>query len=247
MLTVGTIDDDIDEPNGSLTATINSLTSQPPISGVLPTISANPATVMILDNDLLLVSITNQSSMTISESNDISLLLTLSDTINRDLQVNLSYIDDSGLLDTGVERSVIVPRGMTTRTFIVPIINDEIAAQSTRNINISVITGMGYTASTDSVTVDVIDDDVATVSISAASNRVTEGDTIVFTITRDKATAQASNISLTLTHNGDFFSAATPTLNFGDDTGIDLSLINRYKRDGKVYYYLNHNNSQCCY
>ena len=245
LLTVGTIDDDIDEPDGSLRATINSLTPLMPVSGVEPAIGVNSATVTILDNDLLRVSITNQSSMTISEDTDIRLLLTLSDAINRDLPVTLNYMAEPGLLDTGVERSVVVPSGMTTHTFTVPIINDEIAAQSTRNINISVATGLGYTASTVPVTVNVIDDDVATVSISRVRDRVIEGDTIVFTITRDLATAQASSISLTLTHNGDFFSAATPTLNFGDnyeETGINLSLIARHKRDGKVYYYLNHHN-----
>ena len=108
-------------------------------------------------------------------------------------------------------------------------------------INISVATGLGYTASTDSVTVNVMDDDVARVSISAASNTVTEGDTIVFTITRNLATAQATSITLTLTHNGDFFSPAPEMgeLPLGNHAGIDLNLAYRTERAGKVYYYLN--------
>ena len=130
-----------------------------------------------------------------------------------------------------------------THQFTVPIINDRIAAQPERNINISVATGLGYTASTDSVTVTVVDDDVARVSISPIRDRVTEGDTIIFTITRNLATAQATSITLTLTHNGDFFSPAPAMdrLMLGDnyaDTGIDLNLAYRHKRDGKVYYYL---------
>ena len=48
LLTVGTTDDDIDEPAGSLTATINSLTLSELVSGVEPEISAtDSATVTI--------------------------------------------------------------------------------------------------------------------------------------------------------------------------------------------------------
>ena len=83
--------------------------------------------------------------------------------------------------------------------------------------------------------------DIATVSISAVSNTVTEGDTIVFTITRDLAIDQASSITLTLTHNGDFFSPVTDQLILGEHAGVNLNLTNPHRRNGKVYYYLNHN------
>ena len=147
MLTV-TTGGDIDEVDGSLTARIISLAPGVPVSGVQPTFDVNPATVMIQDDDELLVRITTLDN-TISESDDIRLLLTLSSTINRNLPVNLSYIDDSELLvNTGEPSVEEVPAGMTTYTFIVPIINDDIAAQSTRNIVISVATGAGlYTIS----------------------------------------------------------------------------------------------------
>ena len=233
-----------------MTATIVSLDSQMPVSGPLM-ISANNSSAMatILDDDLIVSIITSdniiQDSTVVSESDEVSLRLILSDAINRDLPVTLSYIDDSGLAPSA-PTVVNVLEGNTSQDFSILVRDDEIAAQSTRNIVISVVTGVGYTASTVPVTVNVIDDDVATVSISRVEDRVIEGDTIVFTITRDLATAQASSISLTLTHNGDFFSAATPTLNFGDnyeETGINLSLIARHKRDGKVYYYLNHRNT----
>ena len=222
LLRVGTDDDEIGEAYGSLTATIVSLDSQEPVSGPLVTSANNSsATVTILDDDLI-VSITAsdniiQDSTTVSESDEVSLHLILSDAINRPLQVNLSYMDDFRLLATGAPSFVVVPVNTTTHPFTVPIINDRIAAQPERNINISVATGLGYTASTDSVTVTVVDDDVARVSISAASNRVIEGDTIIFEITRDLAAAQATSITLTLTHDGDFFSPARDTLTLGND------------------------------
>ena len=246
LLMVMTDDDDIGEAYGSLTATIVSLDSQMPVSGPLM-ISANNSSAMatILDDDLIVSIITSdniiQDSTTVSESDEVSLRLILSNAINRDLPVTLSYIDDSGLAPSA-PTVVNVLEGNTSQDFSILVRDDEIAAQSTRNIVISVATGVGYAASTVPVTVNVIDNDIATVSISRVEDRVIEGDTIVFTITRDKATAQASSISLTLTHNGDFFSTARDTLNFGDREGIRLILINRHKRDGKVYYYLNHNN-----
>ena len=158
---------------------------------------------MIRDNDLLLVSITNQSSMTISEDTDISLLLTLSDTINRNLLVTLNYNDGSGLAPSA-PTIVNVPSGMTTRTFIVPIIDDEIVAQSTRNINISVITGMGYTASTDSVTVNVIDNDTATVSILPVRTAITGGDDAEFEVVLGLVTAVNIDIGIDVAFGGSF-------------------------------------------
>ena len=136
---------------------------------------------------------------------------------------------------------ITVATNITTRpTFKVPVIDDEIAAESTRTANIMLQPGDGYTVSdTDNtVAIAVVDNDIATVSISSIRDRVTEGDTIVFTVTRDLATDQASSITLTLTHNGDFFSPAMDTLNLNNGDGINLELTNRNQRNGKVYYYL---------
>ena len=144
LLTV-TTGGDIDEVDGFLTATINSLMSEP-VSGVQPTFDVNPATVMIQDNDLLLVSITTldgDPSMTVSESDEVSLRLILSpDAINRILPVTLSYIDDSGLA-LNAPTVVNVPEGNTSQDFSILVRDDDIAAQSTRNIVISVATGDG--------------------------------------------------------------------------------------------------------
>ena len=176
LLTVETDDDEIGEAYGSLTATIVSLDSQEPVSGPLM-ISANNSSAMatILDNDLI-VSITTsdniiQDSTTVSESDEVSLHLILSDAINRPLQVNLSYAGDTGLLATGAPTVVEVPANTTTHPFTVTINDDRIAAQPDRSINISVDTGGGYTESADPVTVIVEDDDIARVSISAQATR----------------------------------------------------------------------------
>ena len=139
------------------------------------------------------------------------------------LTVNLLYTADVGALtgkfslaDDTQEMStmITVATNMTTRhTFKVPVIDDEIAAESTRTAQVVLQPGVGYTVSDTDNTVEiaVVDNDIATVSISSIRDRVTEGDTIVFTVTRDLATDQANSITLTLTHNGDFFSTAVLT------------------------------------
>ena len=170
------------------------------------------------------------------------------------LTVNLRYTADVGALtgelssDDTQEMStmITVATNTTTRhTFQVPVIDDEIAAEGTRAAQVVLQQpGVGYIVSDTDNTVEIAveDDDVATVSISPIIDRVIEGDTIVFTVTRDLAMDQASSITLTLTHNGDFFSPAMDSLNLNDDPTnpglINLNLTNRNQRNGKVYYYL---------
>ena len=169
---------------------------------------------------------------------------------DRALDVNLSYMDV--ISGTTEMRTITVPAGSTSQSFQIFVGDDDIAAQPTREFRVSLEQGDGYVMGAPSfVAINVLDDDVATVSISSVKDRVTEGDTIVFTVTLDLATAQAtsinltldqaSSISLTLTHNGDFFSPRMDTLNLTSDEGINLNLTGRHKIDGKLYYYLDSN------
>ena len=210
LLTVGTTDDDIDEDNGSLTATIDSLALSGLVSGVQPTISDDNSSAMvtILDNDLaVVVSITTlegQASTTISEANDVMLRLTLSRAISQDLQVNLNSVGDSGLV-ARVPTVVEVPSNTATHEFTVPI-NDMIVAQPDRNIDISVATGNGYIPSPDSVTVtvNVIDEDTAEVTISPVSESVTRGDDAKFDVVLGLMTAVDVEIGIDVQFGGGF-------------------------------------------
>ena len=212
-------------------------------------------TVTIIEDDYV-VSITlfdgrNRVELTEGEESSVTLRLTVSPPANRELSVNLRYTDGGALTGelSSVQPSVVptvvtVPANAATHTFVIPVVDDRIAAEGTRTASILLQQpGDGYTVSdTDNmVEVAVMDDDVATVSISPEKD-VVKGDTIVFTVTLDLATDQATSISLTLTYNGDFFSPAESMLNLSDHVsiGINLKLINRHKRNGKVYYYLDH-------
>ena len=215
-------------------------------------------TVTIIEDDYV-VSITSfdgrdRVELTEGEESSVSLRLTVSPPANRELAVNLDYTDDVGALTgelSSVQPSVVstvvtVPANAATHTFVIPVVDDRIAAEGTRTASIELQQpGDGYIVSDDNkVEVAVMDDDVATVSISPEKYAV-KGDTIVFTVTLDLATDQATSISLTLTYNGDFFSPAESRIDLGNHANILLNLINRHKRNGKVYYYLDHytNNS----
>ena len=199
LLTVMTIDDDIGEAYGSLIATVDSLRPEMPVSGVQPTTSDVSATVTILDDDLdLFVSITTldeNTSTTVSESDEvISLRLMLSDDINRPLRVNLSR--DTEISGIDLPSFVVVPDSMTTHNFSVFVIDDTIVAQPERNIAISVDTGVGYTASTVPVTVKVIDDDTATVTISPVNSTIVQSEPAVFKVMLGLETAVDVDIGI---------------------------------------------------
>ena len=244
--------DNIDMGDRISTITLSAVGYDPAVLRVEIMESDEPPLVLVP-----VVSITSferNDSIQVSETvGSVTLRLTVSPPATQMLTVDVNYTGDVGAL-TGnfssvtpdnMSIDVTVPANTAERTFVIPVVDDQIAAESTRTASIVLGDGSGYTVSdtASTVTIAVEDDDVATVSISSLRDQVTEGDTIVFTITRDLAIDQASSITLTLTHNGDFFSEVMTSFNFGTNylqTGINLELTDRHKRDGKVYYRLDH-------
>ena len=211
LLTVETADDDIDEDNGSLTATIamNSLNPSEPIAGDRPTINTNPAMVTIEDDDLpVVVSITtleNEASTTISEADDeITLRLTLSRAIiNQLLEVNLNSVGDSRLV-AGAPSDVVVPASSMSQSFSISV-DDDITAQATRTFSVTVGSGDGYVVgASPSVTVSVLNDDTAEVTISPVSEVITGGDDAEFNVILGLVTAVDVEIGIDVESGGDF-------------------------------------------
>ena len=234
---VATIDTDDSITDGSLTAELIAVTS--PIE-----FDSTVSEVLIQHNNLV-VTITGPggaSSVTVNENSSATLVINVTPMTDQPRDVNLSYTD---IISGTTEMTTIrVPAGSTSQSFQVFVGDDDIAAQPTREFRVSLAQGDGYgRGDPSSVGINVLNDDVATVSISPVTDQVTEGDTIVLTITLDLATAQATSINLTLTHNGDFFSPAMNPLNLANPinpASINLNLTNRHQRNGKVYYYLDH-------
>ena len=203
LLTVITDDDVVQEADGLLTATIDSLTPLQQVD-LGPTISNAPnnsATAMILDDDLVVTVATpaNQTSITISEDvGNVTLELMFSANINRPLPVSLNYADDSGLLGTSPSFVVNVPANANAsqRQFTVPINNDLIVAQPDRNIDVSVVTGANYTAPLDFVRITVTDDDRALVSIMPVNSTIVQSESAEFDVVLSHETATDIDIDI---------------------------------------------------
>ena len=217
---------------------------------LVPWFGLNNADAQASDPVVSITSVSGGSRVELTEGEElyVTLWLNVSPTATQALTVKLRTEDVGALTDSfssvtlaDISIDVTVSANDAVHPFVVSVVNDRIAAEPIRTANIVVEAGDGYIVSDTANTVEIAveDDDVATVSISSVRDRVTEGDTIVFKVTQDLATDQATSINLALTHNGDFFSM--DTLNFGNREGINLNLTNRNQRNGKVYYYLDRN------
>ena len=199
-VSVGTQDDPIRESDGAVSARLVSISGS-----TLMNFAVDSGRLTILDNDSVVSITTNrgEDSMTISESDNIDnivLQLNIPNPVARPLQVTLSYAGNPELLELLGEPLVVeVPANMTEHEFRVPVINDMIAAQSNRNIRISVGAGPGYTASPNPVSITVMDDDTAMVSISPVSAEVEEGNPVVFEVTLNIETAVAARVEVRYT------------------------------------------------
>ena len=217
---------------------------------LVPWFGLNNADAQASDPVVSITSVSGGNRVELTEGEElyVTLWLNVSPTATQALTVKLRTEDIGALTDSfssvtlaDISIDVTVSANDAVHPFVVSVVNDRIAAEPIRTANIVVEAGDGYIVSDTANTVEIAveDDDVATVSISPVRDRVTEGDTIVFKVTQDLATDQATSINLALTHNGDFFSM--DTLNFGNREGINLKLTNRNQRNGKVYYYLDRN------
>ena len=99
--------------------------------------------------------------------------------------------------------------------------------------------GIGYTAASASLTLEVTDNDVATVSIAPVKDTLTNGEDAVFEVTQNLATYTPTVIAFTT--EGNFINAPHPPINYGTVADINLNLILPKTVNGKLYYFLDHN------
>ncbi len=206
-LTVPTADDDTDEADGSITATVNTA------SGYTVSPTAGAATVAVADDDTTapvtpVISITAAAGVT--EGSDAVFTVTASPAPHADLDVTVTVAQNGDWGATaGVRTVTIAAAGSVTVT--VPTADDE-ADEADGSITATVNTGSGYTVSATqgAATVAVADDDAAPVvpviSITAAGG-VTEGGDAVFTVTASPPPAADLPVSVTVTQSGDYGAA----------------------------------------
>ena len=191
-LTLPTAGDAVDEPDGSVTATVE--------DGTGYTVgSAASGTVAVQDDDDPLPEITISAGDAVTEGGDAVFTLTASRALASALDVSVTVATDG---DWGVSAgSRTVSIGTTgSATLTLPTADDALD-EPDGSVTATVVDGSGYTVgSAASGTVAVRDDDLPppVISIAAKASSVTEGGDAVFTLTADRAVDADLTIKLTV-------------------------------------------------
>ena len=203
-LTLATANDDADEPDGSVTATVNAgdgYTVGAPASG----------TVSIADDDAPLPGITVSAGDAVTEGGDATFTVTASPAPSSPLAVSVTVAAEGDYGITSGTRTVSIPTtGSATLTLAT---TGDDADEPDGSASVTVNAGDGYTVGDPaSGTVAVRDDDLPppAVSIAAKAASVTEGGAAAFTLTADRAPDADLTVTLAVaeTGGGDHVAAA---------------------------------------
>ena len=225
-VSVPTQDDEVNEADGALTATL--------AEGAGYTIgSSASATTTVTDDDLPVVSL-QQVQETRTEGEEIQFTLTRTGQGDLTVTVELTLQGDFFAADQPTQMTATFGPSDTEVTVSVPTQDDEVN-EADGAVSATLAEGAGYTigssaSATTTVTDDdlevVTDDDLPVVSLQQVQETRTEGEEIQFTLTR---TGQGDlTVTVELTLQGDFFAADQPTqmtATFGpSDTEVTVSV-----------------------
>ncbi len=211
-LTVPTIGDNTDEPDGSVTATVDQGT------GYVVSWTAGAATVAVSDDDdpsATVPEVSIAAGSGITEGGDATFTVTATPAPAADLDVTIE-VSQSGDYASAGSRTVTIPTAGSA-TFTVTTTNDS-ADEPDGSVTAAVSDGTGYTVSSSNgaATVAVADDDdppPATPEISiAAGSGVTEGSDATFTVTATPAPAADLDVTIEVSQSGSFAQAGSRTV-----------------------------------
>ena len=203
-LTLATDNDGTDEPNGSVTATVN--------AGTGYTVgSASSGTIAIADDDLPMPAITIAAGSGVTEGTAASFTLTATPPPTAALEVTVTVTTSGDYGIAAGERTVTIPTTGTT-TLTLATTGDD-ADEPDGSVTAMVAAGTGYTVGTaSSGTVAIADDDLPppAVSVAAKVASITEGGDAVFTVTADRAVDANLAVALNVSEaaGSDFVAAA---------------------------------------
>ena len=185
-LTLATAGDGTDEPNGSVTATVD--------AGTGYTVgSASSGTVAIADDDLPTPVVSVAAGAGVTEGGSASFVLTATPPPAAALEVTVTIAASGDYGITAGERTVTIPTTGTT-TLTLATTGDD-ADEPDGSVTATVAAGTGYTVGTaSSGTVAIADDDAAgalPVVLSVESKSVQEGDRLVLWATIDPFPSKA--------------------------------------------------------
>ena len=215
-LTVPTADDNLDEPDGSITVRIT--TGAGYTVGTLSTAMVTVNDNDIPDPDAPVVSISADPT-TITEGVDAAFTVALDQVAPADgLTISVDVTESGSYIVGLASATVVIAEGATTGTLTVPTADDNLD-EPDGSITVKITTGAGYTVGTPStalVTVndnDIPDPDTPVVSISAAApTTITEGAAATFTVALDRAApADGLTVSVDVTESGSYIAGSAPT------------------------------------
>ncbi len=203
-LTLATANDEVDEADGSVTATVaagDGYTVGDPASG----------TVAIADDDAPLPAIAVSAGDAVTEGGDATFTVTASPAPASPLAVSVTVATEGDYGIASGTRTVSIPTaGSATLTLAT---SDDDADEPDGSVTLTVAAGDGYTVGDPaSGSVSIADDDLPppTVSIAAKAASVTEGGAAAFTLTADRAPDADLTVTLSVaeTGGGDHVAAA---------------------------------------
>ncbi len=229
-LTVPTADDDTDEADGSITATLDTPAAD---AGYTVSATQSAATVAVADDDappvVPTVSITAGAAVT--EGGDATFTLTASPPPAADLDVTVAVAQNGDWgAAAGVRTVTVGTAGSVTLTVSTA---DDGVDEADGSVTVTLDTpaaDAGYTVSAtqSAATVAVADDDappvVPTVSVTAGA-AVTEGGDATFTVTASPAPAAGLDVTVAVTHSGDYGAAVgVRTVTVGTAGSVTLTV-----------------------
>ena len=198
--TVATINDNIDEPNGSVTVTV--------ANGTGYTVGTpSEASVTVNDDEAPVVPEITVTAGTspVTEGTAASFTLTATPALAADLTVNLSVAEAAGsdFIASGDEgpKTVTIPAASGSVTYTVATVNDDID-EPNGSVTVTVANGTGYTVGISASAMVVVNDDdeaapvVPEITVTAGTSPVTEGTAASFTVMA--APAPESNLTVNL-------------------------------------------------
>ena len=203
MFVISTVDDNVDESNGSVTVTLNIGDGY----SVSNTVSEQSATRTVNDNDAT-ASISAGSAVT--EGTDASFTLTFNESRSVATTVNYTVTQSGSFVasaDLGA-KTVSVSSGTTSVTVTVPTVADSLD-EANGSVTVTLNSGTGYTvhATNDDATVTVNDDDEPAASVSGGS-AVTEGTAASYTISVSIAPVSDLTVNYSVTQSGGLYVAS---------------------------------------
>ena len=208
--TIATSDDQVDEADGSVTATVQ--------AGTGYTVgTASTATVTVADDDVpppATPEITISGGSGITEGGSATFTISASPAPASAITVNIGVSETGDWDATG---AVTVSVNSATTTYTIATSDDQVD-EADGSVTATVQAGNGYTVGTASTaTVTVADDDVPEITISGGSG-ITEGGTASFTISASPVPASAITVNIGVSESGSWGASGPATISVSEAT-----------------------------